>query len=190
MNDDKLFLVTQPVSFHTTLANQLLDSWRDREYRQEFVRERVRSSVALQIRALREQREMTQRKLGEAIGKRQEWISVVEDPEYGKMSVSTLLQFAAAFDTDLEIKFRPFSRTLRELPRQDETYFDVPSFEEELPQLKTAAEQDWIGQEIAEWNFLPPSGEKSNRTQQEDSTARRPMNQNQPGKLLEFKQPA
>jgi transcriptional regulator with XRE-family HTH domain len=105
----------------------------------EFVRERVRSSVALQIRAIREQRKgMTQKQLGEAIGKAQAWISVLEDPEYGKMSVATLLSLAEAFDTDLEIKFRSFSRALNELTKQGPDYFEVRSFADELPELERA----------------------------------------------------
>jgi transcriptional regulator with XRE-family HTH domain len=137
-----------------------LESWKDPEYRAEFVRERVRSSVALQIRALREQRDgMTQKQLGHAIGKAQTWISVLEDPEYGKMSVATLLSLAEAFDIDLEIKFRPFSRALRELTNQGPDYFEVRSFEQELPDLESAATRVQIAvqprhQDIASGNSL------------------------------------
>jgi transcriptional regulator with XRE-family HTH domain len=87
---------------------------------------------------------MTQKQLGDAIGKAQTWISVLEDPEYGKMSVATLLSLADAFGTDLEIKFRPFSRSLHELTRQGSEYFQVRSFDEELPDLESAATLQWI----------------------------------------------
>lgn len=141
MREEELSSQIQAESLHTTTAEQLLRSWMDREYRVEFTRERVRSSIALQIRALREQRnQMTQAQLGEAIGMAQTWISKLEDPEYGKMSVATLLRLAEAFDTDLEIKFRPYSRSLDELTKQDTNYFIVPSFEEELPSLEIAAQ--------------------------------------------------
>jgi transcriptional regulator with XRE-family HTH domain len=120
-------------SANTTLAKrQLFESFKDRGYRFAFVPERVRSSVALQIRALREQRNhMTQKQLGDAMGKAQTWISQLENPDYGKMSVTTLLRLAKEFDTDLEIKFRPFSTTIDTLPDQGPEYFTVPSFEEE-----------------------------------------------------------
>lgn len=111
---------------------QLLNSLADDEYRKAFVQERVRSSVALQIRSLRDQRKMTQQQLGDAIGMAQTWVSKLENPDYGKMTVSTLLRLANEFDTDLEIKFRPFSKTIRELPNQGPDYFRVPSFKEEL----------------------------------------------------------
>jgi transcriptional regulator with XRE-family HTH domain len=145
MNEERSFLPIRVESPPTTLAKQLLESWKDPEYRAEFVRERVRSSVALQIRALREQRNgMTQKQLGDAIGKAQTWISVLEDPQYGKMSVATLLSLAEAFETDLEIKFRPFSRALNELAKQNATYFEVRGFTEELPDLENAASLNWL----------------------------------------------
>jgi transcriptional regulator with XRE-family HTH domain len=155
MNIEDLFSWTQAgTPALTTLARQLLDSWRDPEYRVQFVRERVQSSVALQVRALREQRNaMTQAQLAERMGKAQPWISQLENPEYGKMSVATLLDLAEAFDADLEIKFRPFSRSLYELSRQDREYFQVPSFEEELPALEQAAASGWSAVS-GKWNDL------------------------------------
>jgi hypothetical protein len=70
--------------------------------------------------------------------KAQPWISQIENPNYGKWTVATLLDLAKAFDSDLEIKFRPFSLSLYELSHQDQQYFNVPSFEEELPELELA----------------------------------------------------
>lgn len=130
----KRFWNRMDVSEDTISArSQLLSSLRDSEYRYEFVKERVRSSVALQIRALRAQRNnMTQKELGDAIGMAQTWVSRLENPDYGKMTVATLLRLAEAFDTDLEIKFRPFSRTIDTLPQQGPDYYDVPGFEEEF----------------------------------------------------------
>jgi transcriptional regulator with XRE-family HTH domain len=133
MNAGTLSLQTRAESAPTILARrQLLQSFRDPEYRRLFVEERVRASVALQIRALRQQRDMTQAKLGEAIGMAQTWVSKLEDPEYGKMTVATLLRLAGAFDADIEIKFRPYSRTLDSLPAQGPDYFYVPTFDEEF----------------------------------------------------------
>jgi transcriptional regulator with XRE-family HTH domain len=133
MSAGTLSLQTRAESAPTISARrQLLQSFRDRDYRRVFVEERVRASVALQIRALRQQHEMTQAKLGHAIGMAQTWVSKLEDPDYGKMTVGTLLRLAGAFDADIEIKFRPFSRTLDTLPTQGPDYFYVPTFEEEF----------------------------------------------------------
>ncbi len=66
----------------------------------------------------------------------QTWVSKLENPDYGKMTVATLLRLADAFDTDLEIKFRPFTESVDTLTRQSEDYFTVPSFTEEFPAEK------------------------------------------------------
>jgi transcriptional regulator with XRE-family HTH domain len=81
---------------------------------------------------------MTQKDLGEAIGMAQTWVSMLENPDYGKMTVATLLRLAEAFDTDLEIKFRPFSRILDTLPEQGPEYFSIPSFAEEFEPMELA----------------------------------------------------
>jgi hypothetical protein len=67
----------------------------------------------------------------------QTWVSKLENPDYGKMTVATLLRLAEAFDTDLEIKFRSFSTTLDTLPKQGPEYFSVPSFEHEKGEIET-----------------------------------------------------
>lgn len=124
MRADKLLLTSRAESAGTILARQqLLQSFRDPEYRHAFVNERLRASVALQVRALRHSRGMTQKDLGEAIGMAQTWVSMLENPDYGKMTVATLLRLAEAFDTDLEIKFRPFSRILDTLRNKGRNTF-------------------------------------------------------------------
>lgn len=88
---------------------QIMSSLRDEEYRQAFVAEDVGVGLAFQIKLLREDRDLKQEELGHLIGSRQSTISQLENPNYGRYSLETLKQLAAAFDVGLLVKFVPFS---------------------------------------------------------------------------------
>jgi transcriptional regulator with XRE-family HTH domain len=63
---------------------------------------------------MREEREWSQAKAGQAIGKPQNVISRLESPAYGKITLQTLLDIANGFDVGLLIKFVPLSRLVKE----------------------------------------------------------------------------
>lgn len=103
---------TRPESYTTTAKReQVLKSLRDPEYRREFAAD-IGTGIAFQIRRLREDRQWTQAELAERTDKRQETISLWENPDYGNYSLSTLKELAGAFDLALMVRFAPFSELI------------------------------------------------------------------------------
>jgi transcriptional regulator with XRE-family HTH domain len=108
-------------------------------YRDAYVAEHVKTSVPLHIHYLREERELTQAQLAEKAKTTQTVISRLEDPNYGNLTLNSLLKIASAFDIALLVRFVPFSRLLTEFEDLSPRALLVPSFEQELTTLKTWA---------------------------------------------------
>jgi transcriptional regulator with XRE-family HTH domain len=77
-------------------------------YRDGYLQSRVRGMIAYQIQALREKLGMNQTDFAKKIGKTQSVVSRLEDTEYGRVSVQTLLDIACALDVALVVKFASY----------------------------------------------------------------------------------
>jgi len=90
---------------------QLVLDLQDPEYRRAFIEAHATDTVAFQLRALRKEEGWDQKDVAERLGNRklQPMISRYENPDYGKYSISTLLDLAAVFDVGLIVRFAPFS---------------------------------------------------------------------------------
>jgi len=123
------------------IKQRLLRKLQGKRYRDAYVGSQVSTGLAYQTREIREQRGLTQEALGARINKRQNLISRLEDPDYGRYTVKTLLELASAFDVALLVKFVPYSHFLREMEDKHPGALQVPSFEDELPRLKADAQK-------------------------------------------------
>ena len=83
------------------ISKRLLSDLRDKDARDVFVEEHVRTGPAYQIKTLRNAREWSQEELGHRMSDEpQSTISRLENPDYGRFSIGTLLRVASAFDVD------------------------------------------------------------------------------------------
>lgn len=106
--------------------------------RAKFVDSRLCKDLAFQIRSLRDNGGLSQGELAERVGTNQNAISRLENPYYGKATLTTLKRIAAAFDVGLVVQFVPFSQLVNrvsgtpyiEYGLSPET-MNVPNFEEE-----------------------------------------------------------
>jgi len=97
------------------LINKLKSEFHDKETRQVYIDEFLNSSIATQIKVLREQRGWNQERLAQEADMKQSRISVLEDVNYSSWSIKTLRRLAEAFDLTLSVSFEEFGTRLREL---------------------------------------------------------------------------
>lgn len=111
-------------------SNRKLEKLRDKRYRDAYVASNIRIGIPYQIRALREQkdRNWSQGELGKRAGKPRNVISRLENPEYGQLTIRTLLELASAFDVALLVKYVSYSRFLREFEDVSPQALEVASF--------------------------------------------------------------
>jgi primosomal protein N'' len=130
------------MSFGLPWSEAFIKQLADKDFRDEFVADQVRARIALMVRALREQadRKWSQATLGKKAGKPQNVISRIEDPNYGQLSLQTLLEITAAFDLPLLIDIPEWDDWLRRIKVISKEALARTSFDAEhlLSQIHTA----------------------------------------------------
>ena len=114
-----------------TSENRLLSELNDKEFRDAYVVEHVKTGLAYQIRALRQSRGWSQDEFAQRSRKTQSGVARLEDPEYGKFSLTTLLSLASAFDVALLVRFVRFSELLQRTRDLSPTELNVASFDDD-----------------------------------------------------------
>ncbi len=157
-----------------------------RDARTRFVESHLDKKLAFQIRSLRG--DSSQEKVEELTGIKQQAISRLENPSYGKATLTTLKKIAAAFDVGLLVEFVPFSQLIKrvsgtpyiERGLSPET-MNVPSFDEEEKQstlepkddtLSILEQSPQLGSESREMDNIKSMGGTESEMPFDESSAR------------------
>ena len=105
---------------------------RNKRYRESWAAAVVKRLIPLQIRVLRKEREWSQADLAKESKLTQGSISRAEDPDYGNLSINTLVRIAAGFDCAFVGRFVPFSELAKWYAKlETESALAVSSFSED-----------------------------------------------------------
>lgn len=96
-----------------TALDRGLQRFLDKHYRDGYLETHVRTGIAHQIRALRVKAGLNQADFAVATGKKQSTVSRLENTDYGRVSVQTLLDVATAMNVALLVRFVDYSQFLR-----------------------------------------------------------------------------
>jgi transcriptional regulator with XRE-family HTH domain len=104
-----------------------------KRYRESFAASVVKRMIPLQIRVLRREHDWSQAQLAKESNLTQGAISRAEDPDYGNLTINTLVRIASGFDCAFIGRFVSFSDLGRWYTAlEDERALKVPSFGEDI----------------------------------------------------------
>jgi transcriptional regulator with XRE-family HTH domain len=118
---------------------QIRASLANKEYREALAVEHVNTTLAIQIRNMRENNEWKQSDIAQRLGKHQETISQWENPDYGRYSITSLKALAAAFDVALLVKFTSFSELVSDMMNLSTNRLSPPSYSKEQEHIASSA---------------------------------------------------
>lgn len=114
----------------------------NKKFRDAFVSEHIKTGMPFQLRTMRDERGWTQGDLAKAVGKPRNVITRLEDPNYGKLTLRTLIEIASGLNVGLLVKFVPFTRLLREYEDLSPSGLSAPDIAKEIRALKVWAKED------------------------------------------------
>lgn len=109
----------------------LREEFREPEARHDYADMFLDSSIALQIKALRQQRGWTQEELAEKAGLKQSQVSAMEQASFSSWTLRTLRKLAKAFDLALTVRFESFGWLLDDALSSSREALERPAFGED-----------------------------------------------------------
>jgi transcriptional regulator with XRE-family HTH domain len=100
----------------------------DKPMRDAYLEEKTRAKLAVQIKANRVARGLSQVDLGNRMGKTQSNIHRLEDQNIARYTLTTLFQFATEYDCGLIVEFVPYNEFLQKTADLNPSHLQVPSF--------------------------------------------------------------
>jgi transcriptional regulator with XRE-family HTH domain len=104
---------------------------KSKKYREGFVAAQVKRGIPFQIRTMLKKAGLSQEELATRAGLTQGVVSRAADPEYGNLTINTIIRIAAGFDVAFIGKLVPFSELAKWFVDLSEDSMLVKSFEEE-----------------------------------------------------------
>ena len=118
----------------------LIQNLKSKKFRDAFVSARVDTSLAFQIRALRQKNgDWSQAELARRLDTSQNAVCRLESPNYGKASISTLKKLASVFDVALVVRFVRFSTLVNDVISLSTESVIVDSFDDDQGLLPSDA---------------------------------------------------
>jgi len=112
---------------------------RGKDTRAKFLDSHLKKGIAFQVQALRGREKWTQGQLAAKLGSNQNAVYRLENPNYGRQTITTLRKVAAVFDVALVVRFVPFSQLVDWVsgtphldPGLTPNALEVPDFQSEL----------------------------------------------------------
>lgn len=106
------------------------ESWFDREYREAYLEGFLEQNIALQVQINRKRRSLSQKDLAVKMNTTQSAIARLENPGYGKYSLSMLTKLAQAFDCALSVKFISYAELAHNKKMLSEQSMYAETFDE------------------------------------------------------------
>ena len=117
----------------SAFRNNVIEEFKDRDYRESYAEDYLHSFIAMQFRAVRERRGMTQEELAQAIHTRQTAISRLENINNRSRNLNLLQKAAFALGCRLRVSLETFGSLINdEAPQFSREMLQRPSFEDEF----------------------------------------------------------
>ena len=134
----------------------------EKEFRVAYMADQVRTGIAYQLKAMREQpeRDWTQDQLGDRMKKPQSTVARLENPDYGRVTLTTLLEAAKAMDVALLVQFVEWDDFLERMADVSPSAlrkksFDLQVLKGQRPEPKSPTPDLYVTQTKASGDFFP-----------------------------------